>query len=173
MRTYLLAVALFLCCSCQMQGHKATTESEVVERQSEVEKAYTSLIVSAIKKCYSNARDISIKTDFLSSVSLFWSDPGYVKGPTIPIDRQCLRLHFSTDTFNEDGTIRYTDDYDYYIINDDRIAIRKNRYHGKGYHGGSCVLIKSESDMIRFTDVPSRLVRTDDKLLEMLNITWL
>ena len=118
---------------------------------------------------YSNARDIKISNEYLSNVSLFWSDPGYVKGPTISVNAKCWKISFSTDSFNDDGNLRYTDDFEYYILKEDSIAFMRNSYHGKGYHGGSFILMKNEMDL-RYNDISAPIARAKDELASTLEI---
>ena len=65
--------------------------------------------------------------------------------------RDALRLLYQPNniTYNEKGSIKYTDDYQYYIpekhmynAQKKEICFLKNRYYGNNYHGSSLTLIE-------------------------------
>lgn len=121
---------------------------------------------SSIKKCigrtFKNPHNIVISDDFLDTVFLYWSDPDFVAGPTIAVNLKCWKITFCTNTFNDDSSLRYTDFYEYYVLKDYNHIFRHNRYQGKGYHGGSFILLKDENDN-HFSDISPRLVRNKDE----------
>lgn len=168
MKSIGLAIMLILMSSSQLHlKHPQQLGNDVAI---ETERVIDSIAVEeAILKEYSNARDIKISNEYLSSVSLFWSDPGYVKGPTISVNAKCWKISFSTDSFNDDGSLRYSDDYEFYILKDDSIAFKRNRYHGKGYHGGSFILMKNEKDL-RYNDISAPIAGTKDQFTSTLEI---
>ena len=163
-----LAIMLLLMSSCQLHSKRPLQLGNDVAL--ETESIIDSIALKeAILKKYSNARDIKVSNEYLSNVSLFWSDPGYVEGPTISVNAKCWIISFSTDTFNDDGSLRYSDDYEFYILKDDSIAFKRNRYHGKGYHGGSFILMKNEIDL-RYNDIYAPIARTKDEFTSTLEI---
>lgn len=156
------AFLLILMSSCQSHSKNPQLLSSNAIIEIENESVIDSIALQkVILSKYSNARDFKISSDYLSSVSLFWSDPGYVEGPTISVHAKCWIISFSTDSFNDDGSLRYSDDYEYYILIEDNIAFKRNRYHGKGYHGGSFILIKNDMDL-RYNDISAPLVMGKD-----------
>lgn len=100
----------------------------------------------------------SVTKEYTEEVAIYWSDPGYVRGPNIKILKDAFVIRYSTETKNDDGTIEYTDNYSISYIIGDSIVIKRNSYHGIGYHGGSCVILKENGDN-RFSDLESVLVR--------------
>lgn len=115
-------------------------------------------ITKILQKEYSKEiLDFSIKKQKIEDVSIYWSDPGFIDGPTISINKNAYIICFATLTKESDGTIRYKDNYTYSFIIGDSIVIRSNNYHGKGYHGGSRVILKDNGDM-RYSDLSNPLV---------------
>lgn len=88
-------------------------------------------------------------------------DPDFWAGPTIAVNLKCWKITFCTNTFNDDSSLRYTDFYEYYVLKDYNHIFRRNRYQGKGYHGGSFILLKDEGDN-HFSDISPTLVRNKD-----------
>ncbi len=159
----LLLLILLVNSSCQMQSKNGeVSNNEDTKEQREV--LDTASIKNVVIKEFPNARNIMIASEFLSSISLYWSDPGYVKGPTISINARCWKISFSTDTFHSDGSIKYSDDYEYFVLKEDNIAFKRNSYHGKGYHGGSFIMMKNEVDY-RYNDIKSPLVSSKDNFI--------
>lgn len=154
-------ILLLLMCSCQSHSNKPQqlAKDEAIETESAIDSI---ALKEAILKKYSNARDIKISNEYLNNVSLFWSNPGYIEGPTINVNAKCWKISFSTDSFNDDGSLLYSDDYDYYIMKEDNLAFEWNRYHGKGYHGGSFILMKNEMDL-RYNEISAPIVRGKDE----------
>lgn len=168
MKLLVLVFLLIMMSSCQ--SHSKSPEQSDNEELIETKIAIDTIALKkAILKKYSNARDIKIFNEYLSNVSLFWSDPGYVKGPTISVNAKCWKISFSTDSFNDDSSLRYTDDYEYYILKEDSIAFMRNSYHGKGYHGGSFILMKNEMDL-RYNDLSGPIARAKDEFTSTLEI---
>ena len=118
-------------------------------------------IEEAVSEYFNAPNNIVISDDFLDTVFLFWSDPGFVAGPSISVNLKCWKITFYTNTFNDDGSLRYTDYYEYYVLKDYNHIFRRNRYQGKGYHGGSFILLKDEGDN-HFSDISPTLVRNKD-----------
>jgi len=93
---------------------------------------------------YKNVSDIKIERIYLENFNTYSSDPGYIEGDKIRVDNYCLKLSFSTTTYNDNGTIKYIDGYQF-IVPEKKVNVLlnkeacfcKNNYHGKGYHGGS------------------------------------
>lgn len=164
----LIGVAFLLIMMSSCQSHSKSPEQTGNDEAIETKSAIDSVALKGtILKKYSNARDIKISNEYLNSVSLFWSDPGYVEGPTISVNAKCWKISFSTDSFNDDGSLRYSDDYEYYILKEDSIAFMRNRYHGKGYHGGSFILMKDEMDL-RYNDISGPIARAKDEFTSTL-----
>ena len=88
-----LAILLILMSSCQSHSKRLQQLGNdiAIETESELDSIP---LKEAILKKYSNARDIKISNEYLSSVSLFWSDPGYVEGPTISVNAKCWKISF-------------------------------------------------------------------------------
>ena len=56
--------------------------------------------------------------------------------------------------------MQYIDDYTYYIpLSNSELFFVRNRYHGKGYHGGSFLIYKNPGST-KFSELKSPLVRT-------------
>lgn len=138
---------LFICLSYSnfVYGQNLNSTSEQIIKI--LQKEYTEEIL-----------DFSIKKQKIEEASIYWSDPGFIVGPTIPINKNAYIICFATLTRNSDGTIRYKDNYTYSFVIGDSIVIRSNNYHGKGYHGGSRVILKDSNDM-RYSNLSNALVR--------------
>lgn len=102
--------------------------------------------------------DYSVKKQYVEEEAIYWSDPGYVRGPNIKIQKDAIVICYKTETKNDDGTIKYTDNYCISYVIGDSIVIKRNSYHGRGYHGDSCVILKENNDD-RFSNIESVLVR--------------
>lgn len=81
----------------------------------------------------------------LDKCRLFWSDPGYIRGPEIAIEDTCCAVSFTTHTFNL-GDGGYSDDYVLYFPFHKKFGILYNRYYGKNYHGGSLKVVPDSTD---------------------------
>lgn len=160
----LLLLCLLINSSCHMQSKNGEATNMGESSTEHKETVDTASIKSIIIKEYPNARNIIIASEFLSKVSLFWSDPGYVEGPTISVNATCWKISFSTDNINDDGSIKYTDDNEYYVLKEDDVTFKRNRYHGKGYHGGSFVVLKNEVDF-RYNEIEAPLVSSKDNMI--------
>lgn len=125
-------------------------------------------IIKILQKEYSKEiLDFSIKKQKIEEVSIYWSDPGFIDGPTIPINKNAYIICFATLTRNSDGTTKYKDNYTYSFIIGDSIVIRSNSYHGRGYHGGSRVILKNSEDM-RYSNLSGTLVRQKELYVEKI-----
>mgnify|MGYP006947901132 FL=1 len=60
---------------------------------------------------------------------------------------------YGTTTYDKDGSIKYKDSYSYVFSQDGKFNFRYNRYSGKGYHGGSKILLIEEQDTT-YNDIP-------------------
>lgn len=107
------------------------------------------------------------------SFDLMWSDPGYVKGPCVEDSNSFYVIAYSTTTYNEDGTIRFTDEWKYYYpISGEKYCYRYNRYSGKGYHGGSLVHLYGDTTFAK-EDLQKVISREwSDKELGLYNILF-
>lgn len=129
-------------------------------------------ITKILQKEYSKEIfDFSIKKQKIEDANIYWSDPGFIDGPTIPINKYAYIICFTTVTRNSDGTIRYKDNYTYSFIIGDSIVIRSNNYHGIGYHGGSRVILKDSNDM-RFSNLSNTLVRQKEFYVKKIEILF-
>lgn len=108
--------------------------------------------------------DFSIKKQYVEEVGIYWDDPGYVAGPNIKIQKNALVICYKIETKNDDGTIIYTDNYSISYVIGDSIVIKRNSYHGIGYHGGSCFIFKETADN-RFSNLKSIFVREKPKYI--------
>ena len=113
-------------------------------------------ILSILSKEYNDIKDFMICDDIINNVSLFWSDPGYIKGPTMMVECPCWKISFTTDTYNDNGTIKYTDYYKFYICKNDSIIYKRNNYQGHHYHGGSFIMFVDAND-VRFPEITKPL----------------
>ncbi len=82
--------------------------------------------------------------------NLYWSDPGYVKGPEWRKDCDFYVISFTTRTLTKDKKgILYSDDWVYYFpVNGEKYGFLRNRYYGKGYHGGSLKYIYTHKNKV-------------------------
>jgi hypothetical protein len=109
-------------------------------------------------------KEFRLTKEFISSVGLYWSDPGYVEGPDIKVQKMCWLLSYQTESLNDDGSIRYKDYYTYYFPIRERVVYMRNRYSGIGYHGGSFIVLTDNNDH-RFDRLNKVLVRTKDSVI--------
>lgn len=106
--------------------------------------------------------NLKIETVKLDKCSLFWSDPGYVRGPDIAVEDSCYAVRFTTHTFNlENGG--YSDDYVLYFPFHKKFGIWWNHYYGKNYHGGSLKVVPDSTNR-SFEALQRVLVHTKDKM---------
>ena len=116
-------------------------------KQSQILDASDTLaITNAVCSHYENAQNISISSMFIDHIDIFWNDPSYVKGPIVDVKSNCWIVRFQAETSECDTVLLYTDYYELLIPENDSVSFLKNRFHGPGYHGGSCILLKSEND---------------------------
>lgn len=82
--------------------------------------------------------NLKISVDHPIEFNLYWSDPGYVKGPEWRKECDFCIVSFSTKTMSKDKkSLLYTDDWTYYFpVSGEKYGFIRNRYHGRGYHGG-------------------------------------
>lgn len=89
---------------------------------------------------------LSISKDSLKTVSLYWSDPGWVKGPDIVVNAQYFKVYFSTITYEQDKSVAYVDKYVYYFpVSGKGLSFMSNVYLGNHCHGGSFKLILDDA----------------------------
>ena len=126
------------------------------------------LVVNAIQThCKQDVEKVSIKEEFLKDVNLYFSDPSYIQGPSIDVNMRCWVLRYSTTSLNDDGSIKYKDNYTYYFPKGDSIAFYLNTYNGNNYHGGRTTVLTSSKDK-RFSDIKPPLHGTHDKITRVL-----
>lgn len=95
-----------------------------------------------------NTSSVTITTETPGSFHLMWSDPGYVDGPKVSDPNDFYVVSYTTTTYNEDFTVKYTDVWKYYFpCSGEKFCYRYNRYSGKGYHGGSLVYLFGDSSL--------------------------
>ena len=147
-----------------------------IKKSNKADQIDTIAIKSIISKFeHRPCHNIKVMSSYVDCISLFWNDPGYVEGPTICINGKCWIIEYSTDTYEDNGTLRYTDDYKFYVMKDDNLIIRKNRYYGPDYpkwHGGSCILLLENEDDMRYRKIPKQFLRTKnfDKAIKEIEI---
>lgn len=91
---------------------------------------------------------LAVSTEAPGSFHLMWSDPGFVDGPLVTETIDFYVVSYTTTTYNEDSTVKYTDDWKYYFpCSGEKFCYRYNRYSGKGYHGGSLVYLFGDSSL--------------------------
>lgn len=132
---YLSALALLLNCCTNKQ--KTTNDNVYVD---------TIAVKSAIFSKYENAKNVDISFKFIDYIDIYWNDPSYIKGPNVDVESDCWIVRFQADTYESDTVLLYTDYYELLIPENDSVSFLKNRFHGLGYHGNSCILLKSEND---------------------------
>lgn len=154
-----------LCVSCNAQTSHPTKIVSTEEIQPNCGK--DTMLFECISEILSNEfktriENLKIETVQLDKCKLFWSDPGYVRGPEIAIEDSCYAVSFTTHTFKlEDGG--YSDDYVLYFPYHKKIGIWYNRYYGKNYHGGSLKVVPDSTDN-SFKALRGVLVHTKDKM---------
>ena len=103
-----------------------------------------------IKNQFKNVSKINSERIFVDEIETFDENGSSTnRFKKVIINRYCLKLSFSNITYNENGSIKYTDDYQYYIpekhmynAQKKEICFLKNRYYGNNYHGSSLTLIE-------------------------------
>ena len=117
------------------------------------------------KKYNHELENLSIHCEYINDVfNIYWSDPGYVDGPSIKVDSDFCIIKFNTTTYNDDNSVRYVDNYVYYIpLSDNKVLFVRNNYHGKGYHGGSFLIYKDENST-EYEELQAPLVRTKSSM---------
>lgn len=78
--------------------------------------------------------ELKIYRALIDTVHLFGNDPGWIEGPSIPINKSAYIISYYTTSRS------YRDLWMYEFIDNDSIVIRFNNYHGVGYHGGSRII---------------------------------
>lgn len=86
--------------------------------------------------------DVVVSIETPGSFNLMWSDPGYLEGPCVIDTNDFYVVSYTTTTYNDDSTVKYSDKWKYYFpSNGEKYCYRYNRYSGKGYHGGSLIYL--------------------------------
>lgn len=164
--THLIIITVaFLCASCNAQPSHSTETNSAEDIRLNCGKDTTLLgRISEIlsKKFRTQINKLKIDTVQLSECSLFWSDPGYVRGPEIAIEDSCYAVSFTTHSFDGFGG-NYSDDYVFYFPFHKKFGILYNCYYGKNYHGGSSRVVPDPTDR-SFDSLQFVLVHTKDKM---------
>lgn len=129
-------------------------------------KAIIDEIRSCLNKEYNHElENLSIHFEYINDVfNVYWSDPGYVDGPSIKVDSNFCIIKFNTTTYNDDNSVRYVGNYVYYMpLSDSKVLFVRNNYHGKGYHGSSFVMHKDENST-EYEELQPPLVRTKSSM---------
>jgi|GEM_PF-2552675 len=122
-------------------------------------------IVEKVRNCLSKQynqtpESLSIYYEYINDVfNIYWSDPNFVKGPAIEVNSNFCIIKFSLTTYNDNHTVKYVDDFTYYIpLSDSRVLFVRNKYHGKNYHGGSFTIHK-DNNSIEYEELKQPLVK--------------
>ena len=152
-----------LCSACNPQPSHSTKAISTEDAQSK-SRIDTTLIgrIFGLLSFGERIEDLKIEIVQLDKCRLFWSDPGYIRGPEIAIEDTCCAVSFTTHTFNL-GDGGYSDDYVLYFPFHKKFGILYNRYYGKNYHGGSLKVVPDSTDR-SFEALQSALVHKKDKI---------
>ena len=143
--------------NCCVDKQKTTNDTVFVD---------TLAVKTAILSKYENATNVNIFHKFIDHIDIFWNDPSYVKGPSVDVKSNCWIVRFQAETSECDTVLLYTDYYELLIPENDSVSFLKNRFHGPGYHGGSCILLKSENDNRYSNRTP--LIRVKDNYITVI-----
>ena len=125
----------------------------------------TLAIRSAICSHYKNAHNIEIAEEYLSYITLCWNDPAGKPSQAINVNSDCWKISFEHRVYDTDGIYLYTDFYNLYLPQNDSLAFIENRFHGRHYHGNTCVMIKGAGDT-RYPNTP--FVRSKDNYIRVI-----
>lgn len=121
-------------------------------------------IAEKVRRCLSKRynqmpENLSISYEYINNVfNIYWSDPGFVEGPEIGVNGNFCIIKFSLTTYYDNKTVKYVDDFTYYIpLSDSKLLFIRNKYHGKNYHGGSFIIHK-DGNSVEYEELQPPLV---------------
>lgn len=87
-----------------------------------------------------------VDRQYLENCHLYIDDGPYIEGSYEEIGETCDFVSFHVTTYNSDGTEKYVDYYEYIFPMLNNIVVYRNRFHGKGYHGGCGRIYVNDGD---------------------------